>query len=40
MKHAARASHRQRGISFIGLLFVAGVLACVGVVGGAGDSRR
>jgi Tfp pilus assembly major pilin PilA len=30
MKHRVRSG--QRGISFIGLLFVLGVLACVGVV--------
>jgi hypothetical protein len=31
MKHRVRSG--QRGISFVGLLFVVGVLACVGVVG-------
>jgi hypothetical protein len=31
MKHRVRSG--QRGISFIGLLFVVGVLACVGVLG-------
>lgn len=31
MKHQPRS--KQRGISFIGLLFVAAVLACIGVVG-------
>ena len=30
MKHRVRSG--QRGISFIGLLFVVGVLACVGVL--------
>ncbi|MDN8612479.1 DUF4845 domain-containing protein [Variovorax ginsengisoli] len=29
---ARKTGHKQRGISFIGLLFVAIVLACVGVV--------
>jgi len=29
---AKQTRHKQRGISFIGLLFVAVVLACVGVV--------
>jgi hypothetical protein len=31
MKHRVRSG--QRGISFVGLLFVVGVLACVGVLG-------
>ncbi|MDO8276579.1 MAG: DUF4845 domain-containing protein [Burkholderiaceae bacterium] len=31
MKHQPRS--KQRGISFIGLLFVGAVLACIGVVG-------
>ncbi len=31
MKHGLKS--RQAGISFVGLLFVAGVLACLGVVG-------
>ena len=31
---------RQRGISFIGLLFVVGVLACLAVAGARRRSRR
>ncbi len=32
MRATSQSKRGQRGISFIGLLFVAGVLACVGVV--------